>query len=95
MKKLRLGLEDLEVESFETGNGVHGFQFGADMGAAILAPTDTCGGTCMTCQTNPCGTCGVTCSCGGTCGESCGTNACGSCGGVICQPDDPYPIETD
>jgi hypothetical protein len=94
MKKLRLGLDDLQVESFETVSGVHAYQFGIDMGAAMLAPTDSCPGTCLSCQTDPCGTCGVTCSCGGTCGESCQTDACGSCGGVVCHTD-PDPSETN
>jgi len=92
MKKLRLGIEDLQVESFQTTvNGVQGYQIGMDM-AAALANTNTCGATCLSCQTSPCGTCGVTCSCGGTCGESCQTDACGSCGGVVC-PVDPITVE--
>jgi len=77
MKKLKLGLEDLHVESFQTSpKGVQGYQIGMDM---ALPDTSTCEASCLSCQTGPCGTCGVSCSCGGSCGESCQTDACGGC----------------
>jgi hypothetical protein len=75
MRKLRLGLDDLKVESFDVLSpsvGVFGHEI---LGAEAFAePTKTCE-SCASCLTNLCGTCD--CS-EGTC-QSCYTNQCGSC----------------
>jgi hypothetical protein len=91
MQKLRLTLQDLQIDSFSTtpvkrANGtVYGEQ--------CTCPTAcTCPG-CPTCDASCNGTCGATCdaSCYGTCGDSCdcGTQWDPSCNGNSCN----YPCD--
>lgn len=90
MKKLKLDLDNLRVDSFDTtpaeGNGGRGtvfghaesFQYGCTDGASC----DSCAGSCGTCEASCCGTCN-------TCYTNCGTcpcdyscnGSCYSCGG--------------
>ena len=95
MKKLKLDLDDLKVESFETTPEVsnsrgtvvgYGFNtFGRCETFDLLTcfepcETNTCGHTCANTCANTCGsTCGNTC--GATCGSTCGS----TCG---CPPTD-------
>lgn len=80
MKKMKLELHELQVESFEVlssdlaASTIRGYQIGDPM--AQMADTETCKASCMTCGTDVCGTCGVSCSCEGTCGETCPGGAC-------------------
>jgi hypothetical protein len=78
MKKLKLDLEGLVVESFATTPESRG-EGGTVFGQQCTCYTQcTCPG-CPTCDASCNGTCGGTCeaSCNGTCGDSCA----GSCGG--------------
>ncbi|MCG8454976.1 MAG: pinensin family lanthipeptide [Holophagales bacterium] len=95
MKKLKLDLDDLKVESFETtpetGEEAKGTVYGYITQDLTICdgcndPTNqnTCASTCGSTCGNTCGsTCGTTCAstCGNTCGATCG------CGGLTCQPD--------
>jgi len=85
MRKLRLTLEDLQIDSFST-TPVRRAK-GTVYGEQCTCPTAcTCPG-CPTCDA----TCGGTCaaSCNGTCDASC-DGGCGtydvSCGGYSCDP---------
>ena len=92
MKKMKLSLDDLKVESFQTtpdaGEGEKGTVFGyLTQDLTICDTCDTCNASCNgTCNASCGGTCGNTCngtchaSCGGTCDASCN----GGCGGVTC-----------
>ncbi|HEV2736456.1 MAG TPA: hypothetical protein VGV85_16540 [Longimicrobiaceae bacterium] len=94
MKKLKLDLEDLTVESFATtpeSRGEGGTVFGQNHCTCYTqctcpgCPTcdASCNGTCGgTCDASCNGTCGGTCdfSCGDTCYETCGYT-CQTCGG--------------
>ena len=79
MKKIKLNLDDLKVESFhttpETGEGREGTVFGLAGGDTIPAPTGQCltwGDTCEIGCTNE-----VTCLI--TCGVTCDDYTCNSC----------------
>ena len=89
MRRLKLDLDDLRVESFETTPEIGDTKgtvlgYGAtDWGNTCAASEcGTCVGTCFggSCVGTCAGTCGNTCgsTCAGTCGNSCG----GGCGGV-------------
>ena len=72
MKKLRLDLDDLAVESFDTTQAQR--EKGTVFGEQCTCQTAcTCPG-CPTCYDSCNGTCGDTCaaSCNGTCDYSCG-----------------------
>jgi hypothetical protein len=77
MRKLRLDLEDLSVESFTTTPEAHresGTVFGQQC-------------TCYTQCTCPgCPTCDASCNgtCGGTCAATCNASCNGTCGGWSC-----------
>ena len=89
MKKMKLSLDDLKVESFQTtpegGGGGDGTVFGyisCDLTICAECPPGGCPTQDPSCN----GTCGQSCngtcyeSCNGTCGASCG----GGCGGLTC-----------
>lgn len=94
--KMKLDLDELNVESFDTtpaegqkGTGtVQGYYLGTiQIISCLFACTDP---TCNTCDASCGGTCD-TCdaSCGGTC-ETCDGPTCGStCGGFTCDDTDP------
>jgi hypothetical protein len=103
MRKMRLDLDSLFVESFDTtaapadaGGTVHGnavtFQSYCSDGRTCI---DTCDGTCDTdCGTcaSECLSCESYCSCPTVCG-SCAYTMCGmyeSCGETLCGTCDPY-----
>jgi hypothetical protein len=82
MKKLRLHLEELRIDSFSTTPVER--EKGTVFGEQCTCPTAcTCPG-CPTCDASCGGTCGGTCdaSCGGTCGYTCDAT-CG--GGYSCD----------
>ncbi len=83
MKKMKLSLDDLKVESFQTtpesAAQKKGTVFGyitQDLTLCQECPTNTCGNTCQgpTCE----GTCDNTCQ-GPTCEGTCGEATCGQC----------------
>lgn len=82
MKKLKLDLDDLRIDSFDTTPAFGERQRGTVVGAApetyygCNSEGETCD-TCRTCNDTCWYTCGV--SCGGTC-NTCYTN-CGTCPG--------------
>jgi hypothetical protein len=90
MHKLRLTLEDLQIDSFSTTPVKK--EKGTVYGEQCTCPTAcTCPG-CPTCDASCNGTCGATC--GGTCDASCnGTCDCGtwdySCDGNTCYAGCP------
>ena len=98
MKKLRLQLEDLRIDSFQTtpAEKPKGTVFGEQCTCYTQC---TCPG-CPTCYASCNGSCDASCngtcgaSCDATCGASCGwtcDNTCGdSCGGYTC-PTSPDP----
>ena len=102
MNKLRLHLEDLQIDSFQTtpAEKPKGTVFGEQCTCYTQCtcpgcPTcdASCNGTCDascngTCDASCNGTCGVSCnySCDYTCGDTCGV----SCGGQTC-PTAPSP----
>jgi hypothetical protein len=84
MRKLKLDLEDLSVESFATMPEAHR-EGGTVFGQQCTCYTQcTCPG-CPTCDASCNGTCGGTCagtcdaSCNGTCGGTCDASCYGSC----------------
>jgi hypothetical protein len=84
MHKLKLDLDHLTVESFET-NAANGAQRGTVRALAPSPPLITAGSTCPvscepTCDYSIGGTCDASCgdTCGGTCGETC------NCSGNSC-----------
>ncbi len=99
MKKLKLNLEDLKVESFETVSRKN--KKGTINGNAPTWPNDpTCAEECITAFTDPCDTqyntcdesCGVSCpaTCAGSCvGPTCKNTCQNTCQGVTC--DFPCP----
>jgi hypothetical protein len=98
MNKLRLHLEDLAVESFDTVRGrqaERGTVHGNDACCCCCCPcccsgAASCGGTCDASACN--GSCVNTCaaSCNGTC-ASCDASACyGSCAYTCDYSCDPY-----
>ncbi len=92
MKKLKLDLEDLSVESFATTPEPRA-EGGTVFGQQCTCYTQcTCPG-CPTCDASCNGTCGGTCdaSCNGTCGDTCncptGDYSCaGDCDPNSCLP---------
>jgi hypothetical protein len=87
MRKLKLDLEDLAVESFATtseSRGEGGTVFGQNH--CTCYTQCTCPG-CPTCDATCNGSCVNTCAascngtCGGTCGASCNGTCDGNCGG--------------
>jgi hypothetical protein len=91
MKKLKLDLEDLAVESFATTPEPRA-EGGTVFGQQCTCYTQcTCPG-CPTCDASCNGTCGGTCggtcdaSCNGTCGGSCDYSCAGDCDPYSCLP---------
>ncbi len=92
MKKLKLHLDDLRIDSFSTTSAAkpRGTVFGEQCTCYTQC---TCPG-CPTCDASCNGTCGATCdaSCNGTCDgctweASCGGNTCDyTCGGYATAP---------
>jgi hypothetical protein len=89
MKKMKLSLDDLKVESFQTtpegAEGDRGTVYGYI--SCDLTICQECGPTCACTRDPSCnGTCAASCngtcyaSCGGTCNVSCN----GGCGGLTC-----------
>src|SRR3712207_2363061 len=83
MNKLRLELEDLQIDSFSTTPVKK--EKGTVYGEQCTCPTAcTCPG-CPTCDASCNGTCDASCngtcdaSCNGTCGDSCGCGTWDSC----------------
>jgi hypothetical protein len=90
MKKLRLVLDDIRVDSFDVTREraergtVRGHVCCCGCVPCCCTGGDSCGGSCDTCVTG-CGTCYTNCgSCAGqySCDYSCG----GSCGDYTCDP---------
>jgi hypothetical protein len=94
MRKLRLEIDELKVETFDAG--------GSDTGGTVRAHEDTnYGGPCLDpfddsinyCGTGQtyCGTCGGS-TCAGTCDYSCGcySLAYSTCNPVQCYTSEPY-----
>ena len=85
MRKLRLQLEDLRIESFTTTSSQK--EKGTVFGEQCTCQTACSCPGCPTCDASCNGTCGGTCagtceaSCNGTCDYSCDTCG-GSCGGA-------------
>jgi hypothetical protein len=77
MHKLKLDLDQLIVESFDTNAS------GLARRGTVRAFSHVCGPTVIdfTCM-NTCGTCDATCSCGGSCGGTCGCTGGYTCGGT-------------
>ena len=90
MNKLRLTLEDLQIDSFSTTPVKK--EKGTVYGEQCTCPTAcTCPG-CPTCDASCNGTCAASCngtcdvSCNGSCGDSCdGCTWDASCGGMSCD----------
>jgi hypothetical protein len=83
--KLKLDLDELQVESFDTTPGEHRRE-GTVFGQQCTCYTQcTCPG-CPTCDASCNGTCGGTCdaSCNGTCGGTCANSCYGTCGEYTC-----------
>jgi len=96
MKKIRLDLDTLSVESFDTragGDAADGTVFGhipPETYAKYCSDGQTCEATgCFGTAATDCGTCGA--SACGTCATNCGTcaTACGTCD-TYCGTCDPY-----
>ncbi len=93
-KKMKLRLEDLEVESFETAPEGDPTPQGTVFAYISPGPGNTCDAGCTnstcggtTCQATCVSTCNQTCpptchTCAGTCGPTCQT--CGGACGVTC-----------
>lgn len=83
MRKLKLDLDQLVVDSFSTQ--VRPKRGGTVRGQACTCYTqcDTCPG-CPTCDASCNGTCGATCAgtCGGSCAGTCDASCNGTCGGT-------------
>lgn len=86
MPKLKLDLDQLVVESFDTHASGIAPRGTVRAHSELCVPTfgefscvDTCGTCALTCDT-----CDGTCSCGGSCGYSCGGGCSGgyTCGGT-------------
>ncbi len=85
MKKMKLSLDDLKVESFETtpeskddSQGTVFAYFTPGLGNTCDpgCTNATCGPTCATCDSTCVNTCGNTC--GSTCEGTCASNTCGN-----------------
>jgi hypothetical protein len=94
MQKLKLRLEDLQVDTFRTTAAQR--EKGTVYGEQCTCPTAcTCPG-CPTCDASCNGTCGATCdaSCNGTCEASCNDTCYDTCAGscISCRfsCDDMY-----
>jgi hypothetical protein len=99
MQKLRLHLEDLQIDSFQTtaAQKPKGTVFGEQCTCYTQC---TCPG-CPTCDASCNGTCNATCagSCNGTCGPTCnwscgnctleGPTCAGTCGAMTCPTSEP------
>jgi hypothetical protein len=96
MKKLRLQLDDLRIDSFETtaAEKPRGTVFGEQCTCWTQCGQNTCPG-CPTCDASCNGTCAASCantcaytcddaSCAGTCGETC-DYSCGDTCFVSCR----------
>jgi hypothetical protein len=86
MKKLKLDLEELSVESFSTTPEPRR-EGGTVFGQQCTCYTQcTCPG-CPTCDASCNGTCGGTCeaSCNGTCGGTCDASCIDTCAGFTCD----------
>jgi hypothetical protein len=86
MNKLKLDLDQLTVESFDTDASGIARRGTVRAHSHLCAPTIadlTCLNTCDTCD-NTCGSCGA--SCGGTCGCTGGYSCGGTCGGSCVDP---------
>jgi hypothetical protein len=84
MHKLKLELDLLAVESFETlRTGAPRGTVEAFVPTVRLCNTDepSCGGTCYSCDYNSCvGSCDASCAtCEATCGYTCDDASCGTC----------------
>ena len=84
MKKLKLRLEDLKVESFETAPEGDPTPQGTVFAYISPGPGNTCDAGCAN------STCVNTCAdtCGDTCNTTCVLNTCGTCqtcGGPTCE----------
>jgi hypothetical protein len=91
MNKLKLDLDQLTVESFNTdasGIARRGtVRAHSDLCAATFLPQITCGDTCDTCNNTCYNTCAASCgggctggnTCFGTCGASCFDPTCNTC----------------
>ena len=95
--KMKLNLDELQVESFDTtpersrkaAGTVQGFGLDTVEIISCVFPcggSDTCGGSCGgTCNDPTCSTCA-----GNTCEGTCGGNTCGgTCNGLTCDNTDP------
>jgi hypothetical protein len=80
MKKLRLSLDALQVDTFDPASTDAGQ--GTVVGEQIGTVAVSCRGTCVTCGAS-CFTCAL--SCGATCGGSCFATCDYSCEGSTCQ----------
>ena len=90
MKKLKLNLEDLKVESFQTTPEAEGSEEGTVFGFGEHTGQTYCDAPCFPtiCNENTCNgfTCGGTCSntclatCSYTCGSTCGSTCSQTCG---------------
>jgi hypothetical protein len=86
MKKLKLHLDELRIDSFDTTapQNARGTVFGEQCTCYTQC---TCPG-CPTCDASCNGTCDA--SCNGTCDASCGNNTCyASCNYTACRVDCP------
>jgi hypothetical protein len=105
MRKLKLEIADLRVESFHVAAEGRGGTVGGHAKETLGCPTGaTCWGTCVSCN-GTCDSCNATCA---TCAATCGTCACsadpscascaltcdatcGSCNPITCNPTvDPF-----
>jgi hypothetical protein len=86
MKKIKLDLDDLKVESFDTLPEHEGEVFGYQCPTYPGCPTcdSTCPSTCSTCAGQ--NTCGSTCAftCGWTCADTCPPRQCNETNGPTC-----------
>ncbi|HEX6042547.1 hypothetical protein [Longimicrobium sp.] len=89
MQKLKLNLEDLSVDSFDTTRSER--PKGTVFGEQCTCYTQcTCPG-CPTCDASCNGTCYASCngtcdvSCNGTCAGTCGDSCYDTCGGYTCD----------
>ncbi len=90
MKKLKLNLDEIKVESFIVNNkdknggtvlGAEVFTYYCDTEEECVSGV-SCGATCITCAGNTCdGTCDA--SCNGTCGASCNGTCYNECKSIV------------
>lgn len=77
MKKMKLDLEELSVETFDTLPGSSGKAGGTVRAYLNTEEIISCISFCEACTGDTCDTCAA--SCGGTC------NTCSTCGGSTCE----------